>query len=98
MRPRMALTIATWFGSGLWPPIPPIKEMGGAWGSLAAIPLCVLALWIASLIDGSYLPMFSYVAVLALVFLAGCWAVPTAEAVLGPMTDRKGKTRWHDQN
>lgn len=83
--------IATWFFSGLIPPII-LKGMAGTYGSLCSLPLCYLALWVT---DGSTL---YYSGIVVAVFIIGCWSIPDTEEWLGPVRDWKGKVKEHDQN
>ena len=91
MRNKIAMLIATWFYSGLIPPII-LKGMAGTYGSFFSIPLCYLLLKTE---QGVWL---SYEAVTILILLLGLWCVPKAEILLGAKTDWKNKTKTHDQN
>ena len=88
MRRLLALMAATWFGSGLIPPIVR-KGMAGTYGSAAALPLCYFAL---------SLPPVGYGLLTFVLFLVGVWSVPHAEKALGPRMDWHGVVKTHDQN
>ncbi len=89
MRRFFALVVATWFGSGLIPPII-LKGMAGTYGSLAALPICYLALlWLGAT---------GYIILTLAVFLVGVWSIPIAEIALGPRKDWRGHAKDHDQN
>jgi phosphatidylglycerophosphatase A len=87
MKNKIALLLATWFYSGLIPPVI-LKGMGGTYGSFFSIPLCYFILKTGQ----------SMGAVTVLVFLLGLWCVPKAEILLGAKTDWKNKTKTRDQN
>jgi phosphatidylglycerophosphatase A len=96
---KLAVLLATWFGSGLIPPVF-FKGMGGTYGSFFSIPLCLGLLavvrhdfWFTA---GGHGIIYA-LAVVACLF-AGIWAVPIAEAWLGPRKDWHGKVRTHDHN
>ena len=91
MKNKIAFLTATWFGSGLIPPII-VNGMAGTYGSFFSIPLCY-----AALLAGKHIPLL-YGGIMILIFLVGLWSVPKAETLLGPRTDWKGKTRTQDQN
>ena len=91
MKNKIALLIATWFYSGLIPPVI-LKGMAGTYGSFFSIPLCYLLL-----ITGQKI-WLSYDAAAMLVFILGLWCVPKAEILLGGKTDWKNKTKTQDQN
>ena len=88
MKRFFALLVATWFGSGLIPPVI-LTGMAGTYGSLAALPLCYIALVLS--------PLWYAILVLC-VFCVGIWSVPAAEKMLGPRKDWQGKIRERDQN
>ena len=94
---KLAMLLATWFGSGLIPPIL-LKGMAGAYGSFFSLPLCAGMMW-----WGSKYPPFSVgswlgtIAVFVLLFI-GLWSVPRAEKILGPCRDWHGRVKAHDQN
>jgi len=88
---KIALLIATWFYSGLIPPVI-LKGMAGTYGSFFSIPLCYLLLITEQKIG------LSYGFVTILIFLLGLWCVSKAEISLGPRTDWKNKTKSRDQN
>ncbi len=97
---RIAVVIATWFGSGLMRPRFFGKLRSGTYGSIAAIPLCLVAIWVSA-----RLPSFGpfgrgeyYGAIVGMVLFLGVWSVPYAERRLGPRTDWRGKTKTRDQN
>ncbi len=91
LKKRTVLLIATWFYSGLIPPII-VNGMAGTYGSLFSIPLCYVAL-----LAGKDFPSLYY-GIMLLIFLLGMWSVPKAEVILGPRIDWKGKVRQKDQN
>jgi phosphatidylglycerophosphatase A len=96
MKNKTAVLVATWFGSGLFPSLSSGAEMGGTYGSIAALPLCwwlVRFCWSEPIV-GSVI----YVAVIVLVARLGLWSVPIAEKELGPRKDERGKVRTRDQN
>jgi phosphatidylglycerophosphatase A len=95
---KLAVLLATWFGSGLIPPLMK-KSMAGTYGSFFSIPLCLLAIAASrvGVCDQSGRD-FIYAFVAIIVLLVGLWAIPIAEVALGPRTDWKGRTRVHDQN
>jgi phosphatidylglycerophosphatase A len=90
-RASLSVVVATWFFSGLIPPIL-LKGMAGTYGSLFSLPLCFLALWAA---EASIL---YYGLITLVIFIIGWWSIPTAEKWLGPIADWKGKVKTHDQN
>jgi phosphatidylglycerophosphatase A len=90
MKNKVALFIATWFYSGMIPPIFG-KSMGGTYGSIFSIPLCYLAL--LAPYHG-----IGYCIIMLVIFAFGLWAVPRAEIVLGETIDHRGRKRFHDQN
>lgn len=96
MRQRFALIVATWFGSGLIPPIF-FRGMAGTYGSIAALPLCLLALYLDRLIP-RHQPGDVYVFFIVVFFLLGIWSVPYAEVALGPRCDWRGRIKTHGQN
>ncbi len=63
--------------------------MGGTYGSLAAIPLCVLAVW------GG---IWGYVLITACVYVLGIWSIPIAEEAMSVYLGDKKDRREHDQN
>lgn len=84
-----SLIWATWFWTGLIPPIPPFNGLAGTYGSLAAIPLCLLALqthWIW------------YLFIMLTVHKIGIDIIDKGERDLGPREDYEGNTRNRDQN
>lgn len=91
MKNKIVVLIATWFYSGLIPPVI-LKGMAGTYGSFFSIPLCYLLL-----ITKQGTELFYGVAMMLILFL-GLWCVPKAEILLGPRTDWKNKTRTRDQN
>ena len=94
-RRRTAVLLATWFGSGLIPPIF-VKGMAGTYGSIAALPLCwfvIRVCWTHELV-GTLL----YVLAVSVVTVAGVACIPVAELALGPRKDWKGKIKTRDQN
>lgn len=96
MKDKIAVLIATWFHSGSISFILPggvPGTCGGTYASLFAIPLCYAAMLFADI--GT---IFSYWAIVLLIFVLGLWSVPRAEISLGPMMDWKGKIRSCDQN
>lgn len=97
---RVAVVIATWFGSGLMCPRFFGKLRSGTYGSIAAIPLCLLAIWVsASLPSLGPFGRWEYYGAIVFAFLyLGSWSVPFAERRLGPRTDWRGKTKTRDQN
>ena len=98
MKRRLALVVATWFGSGLIPPII-LRGMAGTYGSVAAIPLCYLALWSSAAMESDPQKQVAFYALVAIIiFWVGIFSVPTAEKVLGPRKDWRGKIRERDQN
>jgi len=88
---KVAVFLATWCYSGLIPPVL-VKGIAGTYGSLAALPLCYLAL------KAGQSANCLYILILIAVFLIGYWCVPLAEFELGPMIDWGGKIRSTDQN
>jgi phosphatidylglycerophosphatase A len=88
MKNKIALCLATWFGSGRIPSIVG-SAMGATYGSFLALPLCFLVLvfglkfWFLTTI---------------LIFALGVWSVPIAESSLGPQVDNRGMLRERDQN
>lgn len=95
----VALTIATWFGSGLIPslPIRGITEMAGTYGSFFALPLCWLLLRLDFVLSSEAFGSFYAISVPALMLL-GSLSIPRAENALGPRRDWRGKTKNRDQN
>ena len=96
---KLAVLLATWFGSGLIPPVL-FRGMGGTYGSFFSIPLCLGLLvvvrhdaWFAA---GGHSVIYALVVVACL--FTGIWAVPIAEAWLGPRKDWHGRVRTHDHN
>ncbi|OGF82498.1 hypothetical protein A3B18_00780 [Candidatus Giovannonibacteria bacterium RIFCSPLOWO2_01_FULL_46_13] len=87
MEKRIAVIVATWFGSGLVPPIF-LRGMAGTYGSLAALPVSYVLLYNAH----------GYILTTLIVFTLGFWCIPIAEEELGPRTDWRGKTKTRDQN
>ena len=91
---KLAVLFATWFYSGLIPPII-LKGMAGTYGSLAAIPLCIL---MVQKVAPTPIGGFMYFVICANTLAWGMNAVRIAEVELGPRTDWKGKTKVRDQN
>ncbi len=91
MKNKIVVLIATWFYSGLIPPVI-LKGMAGTYGSFFSIPLCYLLL-----ITKQGTGLFYGVAMMLILFL-GLWCVPKAEILLGPRIDWKNKTKTRDQN
>jgi len=89
MKSKVALFVATWFYSGLIPPII-LGGMAGTYGSFFSLPLCYAALQLARVGTG-----FSYWAIMLLVLLLGLWSVPKAEVKLvkGSTGRQKKKAR-----
>lgn len=102
LKNKVALLLATWFGSGLIPPPKFMNGMAGTYGSFFSLPLCFAVVWLAKQqADSSIAQDFlqaSYFMILWFIYLIGIWAVPRGEIILGPKIDYKGKTRSHDQN
>ena len=95
---RTALIVATFFGSGLIPPII-LSGMAGTYGSIAAIPACLLLLWSSkAMFAGPALQITWYTGITFLVYWLGAWSVPGAERMLGRRVDWKGRIKDHDQN
>jgi len=92
LKNKLAVLIATWFYSGLIPPII-LKGMAGTYGSFFSIPFVWAVLWVSASISS-----WIYVLVMFVVYVIGIWCVPIAEARLGEQTDWKGKTKTRDQN
>jgi len=92
MKNKLAFILATWFGSGLIPPII-LKGMAGTYGSLFSLPLVWAALWLSANVS----PLV-YIGIILMIYLLGLWSVPITEIVLGPKMDWKGKIKSHDQN
>src|SRR3989344_70145 len=98
MRPLFALMVATWFGSGLIPPVL-LNGMAGTYGSLAAIPVCYVALWSSTFMAESlFLQIIWYLFFMSCIFCVGLWSIPIAEATLGARKDWRGRGRGHHQN
>ena len=93
MKNKSALTVATWFKSGLIPPPKFMSGMAGTYGSFFTLPLCWLVLWAGKL----GLPSFHFF-IIAVIFTLGIWSIPWAEIMLGPRIDWRGKTKTRDQN
>lgn len=87
MNRKIAIIVATWFGSGLVHPIF-FRGMAGTYGSLAALPLAY------AVSSQTYL----YLSIIPLLFLLGLWSIPIAENELGPRMDWRGKIKRRDQN
>jgi len=85
---KLSLLIATWFGSGLIPPIL-LKSMAGTYGSLFALPLC----WIGIEIGNIWI----YLAFWWAIGFIGIYTVPSAETTLRKRTDWRGNERERDQ-
>lgn len=96
--------IATWFGSGFIP-LPRFlkKGMAGTYGSVAALPLCALLVWLARDIneqtpyqaDGHWLV---YVVWTGVIFLFGQATIEAAARILAYRTDWYGKIKTLDQD
>jgi phosphatidylglycerophosphatase A len=95
VKEKIALILATWFGSGLIPPIF-VKGMAGTYGSIASLPICYVLVNLCH--QNIYVGMCWYILMFALLMVLGLWSVPIAELVLGPQKDWEGKTREKDQN
>jgi len=89
---KVAVLIATWFYTGLIPPVI-LNGMAGTYGSFFSIPLCYFTLLAAK--QGHWLV---YYLAIILVFFIGLWSVPKAEVALEAKKDWKGKIKTHDQN
>jgi len=92
MKNRIAMFIATWFYTGLIPPVVG-KGMAGTYGSFFSIPIVWLALWLSNNIFSEF-----YLIIILIIAIIGLWSVSRAELILGPRTDWKGKTKTRDQN
>ena len=92
MKNKLAVFFATWFYTGLIPPVI-LKGMAGTYGSLFSIPLVWAALWLSGNIHPGV-----YFIVLLIIYILGLWSVPISERTLGPKKDWKGKTKTRDQN
>lgn len=92
MKNKLAVVIATWFYTGLIPPIL-LKGMAGTYGSLFSIPFVWAVLWLSGNISS-----WIYIVFVFAVYFVGIWSVPIAERTLGEQTDWKGKTKTRDQN
>jgi phosphatidylglycerophosphatase A len=95
MKEKIAVVIATWFYTGLIPPVL-LKGMAGTYGSLFSLPLCWLLInfyWREPVVG-----MWCYFVAFLAVLITGLWSVPIAESTLGAQTDWQGKQRKHDQN
>jgi len=92
LKKKLAVIIATWFYSGLIPPII-LKGMAGTYGSFFSIPFVWAVLYLTN-----YSSPGVYFVVLWLMYFVGIWSVPIAEHALGPRTDWKGKIKTRDQN
>jgi len=88
VKERIAVLVATWFGSGMIRPIV-LNGMAGTYGSIAALPLCFLALGLGPV---------GYGICLLFVYVIGAWSIPFAEVALGARKDWKGNVKTHDQN
>lgn len=88
MRDRLAVIIATWFGSGLIRPVF-LKGLAGTYGSLAALPLCYVTIHMSD---------EAYTVILIVIYTIGWWSIPYAETALGARVDWHGKTKLRDQN
>jgi len=100
---KLAVLIATWLYTGFIPSLHK-KSMAGTWGSLFAIPFCLFAIWICQipiLSDGSpdyYGITVRYLGALIYIYFLGQATIRSAEKIIGPRVDWKGKTKRHDQN
>ena len=92
MKNKIAVLLATWFGTGLIPPII-LKGMAGTYGSLFSIPFVWAVLWLSGNISSWIYQIFIFA-----IYFVGVWSVPIAERILGEQTDWKGKTKTRDQN
>lgn len=92
MKNKVAFILATWFGSGLIPPII-LKGMAGTYGSFFSLPLVWVALWLSANVSP-----WAYLAIILLFYFIGIWSVPITEIALGPRMDWKGKIKNRDQN
>ncbi len=93
-----AVLIATWFGSGLIPPII-LRGMAGTYGSLAAVPLCWLIVTLVREPSHGILSIsYEYPAAVWLLYIVGHVVVPRAERLLGACLDWKGEAKTRDQN
>ena len=88
----LSLFIATWFKTGLIPPIIG-KGMAGTYGSFFAIPLCWLGI---ALTEGFGREIYLYLCIF--IYILGILTVSSAERTLGPKKDWKGKMKERDQN
>ena len=93
MRNFLAKLIATWFYTGLIPPII-LKGMAGTYGTFFSLPLCYFIISI----NDTTVRAVTFIMTILLITVAGTWSVKRAEIILGPRTDWKGKTKTHDQN
>jgi phosphatidylglycerophosphatase A len=92
LKNKLAVFIATWFRTGLIPPVI-LKGMAGTYGSFFSIPLVWGTLWLSDNVSP-----WCYLTVTLIIYLVGLWSVPRAEIALGPKTDWHGKTKTRDQN
>ena len=96
---KLAVLIATWFGSGLIPPPKFMHGIAGTYGSFFALPLCLLFVWLPTLPFWLYQDtVVAYIYLVIIITALGLWSVQRAEWALGPRTDWKGKTKFRDQN
>jgi phosphatidylglycerophosphatase A len=94
---KIAVIIATWFGTGLLPPLFK-RSMAGTYGSFFSIPLCYVSIKFALSFELSIMGYLMYLLICLVVMLVGTWSVGIAEIELGPRRDWKGKIQTHDQN
>ncbi len=91
MKKKLAVMLATWFWSGLIPPIL-VNGMAGTYGSFFALPLCYAAI----LATGYW--YYSYGPIMSIICLIGLFSVSVAEVELGPRICWRGKVKERDQN
>ncbi len=88
--------IATWFNTGL------LKGRfhigGGTWGSIFALPLCCLFVWLDNRFQTNLVRTVVWIFALGAVLVIGAFSVPVAETLLGPVKNWQGKIVRHDQN
>lgn len=97
-----SLLIATWFKTGLIPPIL-LKGMAGTYGSFFALPLCFLAVICAQSVVqwfdlGEGTLIVAYLCFPYFIFFIGRSVINDVEKELGPQIDWKGKEKDRDQN
>lgn len=100
-RQKIDIFFATWFYSGLIPPPRFMNGMAGTYGSFFSLPLCFVYVLLTRAIfscgDFIEATVFSVFLFLLLFYFAGN-CIYTAEKILGPLTDWRGKTKDRDQN